>query len=62
VSAIEDAVSLTLTLLALFAPVVAFALLALLTIGVVRAWRAVRRWRGGGRTATVRAAVSQAGD
>jgi hypothetical protein len=63
VSAIEDVVSLTLTLLALFAPVVAFVLLALLTIGVVRAWRAVRRWRGGGgRTATVRAAVSQAGD
>ena len=45
VSFIEDAISLTLTLLALFAPILAFALLVLLVVAVVRAWRAVRRWR-----------------
>lgn len=49
VSAVEDAASLTLTVLAFVAPVAAFALMLLLVIGVVQAWRRVRRWRSGRR-------------
>lgn len=45
VSAIEDAVSLTLTILAFVAPLVAFVLVLLLVVGVVKAWRRVRAWR-----------------
>jgi uncharacterized membrane-anchored protein len=45
VSAIEDAVSLTLTILAVVAPLIAFLLVLLLLIGVIQAWRRVQRWR-----------------
>lgn len=49
VSVVEDAVSFTLTVLAFAAPLVAFLLMLLMVVGVVKAWRRVRAWRAAGR-------------